>query len=100
MRGDFPRLRHRSRPGAQSRVVRGASLSHMANGTEISVRRERQQNEVADEVSAVVAVVRPILHGTLFALKQARADRFGGFDKVTLEDLAREYRAGDGDCGI
>lgn len=66
----------------------------------IDLRLELQRSAVADEVSAVIAIVRPILNGTLFALKHERVDRFGGFEKITLADLAREYRAGDGDCGI
>ena len=72
----------------------------MSDNLGLNLRLEQQQNAVADEVSAVIAVVRPILYGTVFALKQARAERLGGIDKITLEDLAREYRAGDGDCGI
>lgn len=45
-------------------------------------------------------MVRPILNGVLFSLKGARVARFGGIEKITLEDLAREYREGHGDCGI
>ncbi len=72
----------------------------MDDTARMNVRFEQQQNPVADEVSAIVAVVRPILYGTLFALMHARAERFGSFEAITLEDLARKYRAGDGDCGI
>jgi hypothetical protein len=45
-------------------------------------------------------MVRPILTATLHSLKRARLERLGGADKVTLEDLAREYREGSGDSGI
>ena len=34
------------------------------------IREQRQRNPVADEVLALTAVVRPILTGTLYALKQ------------------------------
>src|SRR5580704_10520603 len=45
-------------------------------------------------------MVRPILTATLHSLKRARTERLGGIEKVTLEDLAREYREGSGDSGI
>ena len=45
-------------------------------------------------------MARPILRSTLFALAIERVERLGGHAKVTLHDLAREYREGDGDCGI
>ncbi len=67
---------------------------------ELSVREEVQRNPIADDVSALVAVVRPILTGTLYALKGDRVARFGGHASVTLSDLAREYLPGDGDCGL
>jgi hypothetical protein len=66
----------------------------------IQLRLELQQNPVADEVSALTAVVRPILAGLLYALKKSVVVAVGGYDRVTLELLARLYRPGDGDCGI
>ncbi|HEX5365267.1 MAG TPA: hypothetical protein VFW63_01215 [Acidimicrobiales bacterium] len=66
----------------------------------LQLRAERQVNPVADEVAAVTAAVRPILQGTLFTLKRDVADAVGGYDRITLEMLARVYRQGDGDCGI
>ena len=35
----------------------------------IQLRLEFQENPVADEVSAITAVVRPILEGLLYSLK-------------------------------
>jgi hypothetical protein len=67
---------------------------------EMQLRLERQRSPVADEVSAITAVVRPILIGTLYALQQARVERFGDYPDIRITDLSREYRAGDGDCGI
>jgi hypothetical protein len=64
------------------------------------IREQRQQNPVADEVLALTAVVRPILTGTLYALKQEVVAEAGGFDGVKLLMLPRLYKAGDGDCGI
>ncbi len=69
-------------------------------GQTIQLRLETQLNRVADPVSAITAVVRPILYGTLHALQHARVERLGGYERITVADLAREYRAGDGDCGI
>ena len=67
---------------------------------EMQLRLERQRSPVADEVSAITAVARPILIGTLYALQHARVERFGDYADIRITDLAREYRAGDGDCGI
>jgi len=67
---------------------------------QLPLRIERQLNRVADPVSAVLAVAGPVLLGTLQALRQDRTARLGGLDQVTVQDLAREYRAGDGDYGI
>jgi hypothetical protein len=59
-----------------------------------------QTAEVGDPVRAKFAMVVPVLEGTLLSLSRERVARLGGNDKVTLADLAREYRAGDGDTGI
>jgi hypothetical protein len=66
----------------------------------IQVRSEIQQNPVASEVAALIAVVRPILEGLLYSLKSEAAEDAGGLDNLKLRTLARLYRAGDGDCGI
>jgi len=66
----------------------------------MQIREERQLNAVTDEVLALTAVVRPILKGVLFALKEEVVVQAGGREKITLALLARLYRAGDGDCGI
>lgn len=42
----------------------------------------------------------PVFEATLGSLAKDRADRFGGYDKVTLADLARETIEGFGDAGI
>jgi hypothetical protein len=66
----------------------------------IQLRLEFQQNPVADEVSAITAVVRPILAGLLHALKGDVVAEAGGRDGVKLKMLPRLYRPGDRDCGI
>lgn len=66
----------------------------------MEIRAQRQLNQVADEVSAITAVVRPILAGTLYALKAEVAADAGGRENLRLRQLARLRRPGDGDCGI
>lgn len=66
----------------------------------INIQIEQQQNYVADEVSALVAVVRPILQGLLFAIKRDVANEAGGIENLKLFMLPRVYRPGSGDCGI
>ncbi len=57
------------------------------------IREQRQQNRVADEVSALTAVVRPILTGTLYALKTEVVAEAGGYNGVKLLMLPRLYKA-------
>lgn len=66
----------------------------------ISVRLENQRNAVADEVSAIIAVIRPILEGVLYAIKGEVVSEVGGYENVKLRMLPRLYLPGDGDCGI
>jgi len=66
----------------------------------VQLRSEFQENPVADEVSALTAVVRPILMGTLYALKKEVVEEAGGYDAVKLHMLARLRRPGDGDAGV
>jgi hypothetical protein len=66
----------------------------------IDLRKETQQNPVADEVSALIAVVRPILTGLLFSLKTDVANEVGGHQNVKLKLLPRLRLKGDGDVGI
>lgn len=64
------------------------------------VLRAIQRDGLADAVQAKFAMSIPILEATLGSLALERADRFGGYRKVTLADLAREAREGTGDAGI
>lgn len=66
----------------------------------MQLRREIQENPVADEVAAIVAIVRPVLQGILYALKQEVVAEVGGHEKVKLFMLPRLRRPGDGDTGI
>jgi hypothetical protein len=66
----------------------------------MQIRSEEQLNPVADEVSAITAVVRPILTGVLYSLKADVVAEAGGREGVKLKMLPRLRRAGDGDTGI
>lgn len=66
----------------------------------MQLRLEFQEKPVADEVSAITAIVRPILTGILCALKTDVAQNAGGYDNLKLFMLARLRRPGDGDIGI
>lgn len=66
----------------------------------MDIRTQIQQARVGDEYSAIVAVVRPILEGLLYALKPDIVAEVGGYPQVKLKMLPRLYRPGDGDCGI
>ncbi|MGH8945017.1 MAG: hypothetical protein ACRDVL_02575 [Acidimicrobiia bacterium] len=59
-----------------------------------------QMSMIEDPVRSKFAMAVPILEATLFSLRADRIQRFGGIDRVTLQDLAREFREGDGDAGI
>jgi hypothetical protein len=67
---------------------------------ELQLRLQKQRNAVADEVSAVTAVVRPILQGILYGIKREVADESGGYEGLKLFMLARLRKPGDGDTGI
>jgi hypothetical protein len=66
----------------------------------MEIRRETQQSPVADEVSALIAVARPILVGLLWGLKADVVAEVGEREDVKLKMLPRLRRASDGDCGI
>jgi hypothetical protein len=68
--------------------------------TNLQLRLELQENPVADEVSAITAVVRPVLAGILYALKADVVREAGGYQNLKLFMLPRLRRPGDGDIGI
>lgn len=67
---------------------------------QLKLQLEFQENPVADEVSAITAVTRPILQGILQGLKKEVVEESGGVDGVKLFMLPRLRRAGDGDTGV
>lgn len=67
---------------------------------QLKLQLEFQENPVADEVSAITAVTRPILQGILQGLKKEVVEESAGVDGVKLFMLPRLRRAGDGDTGV
>ncbi|WP_426735984.1 hypothetical protein [Myxococcus faecalis] len=45
-------------------------------------------------------MVIPVLEATLHSLARDRIARLGGLERISLRDLAREFREGSGDAGI
>lgn len=67
---------------------------------QLSLQLEIQEVPVADEVSAITAVTRPILLGFLHGLKGEVLKEVGGPDGIKLFMLPRARRPGDGDVGV
>ena len=59
-----------------------------------------QQSDIHDVFRSKIAMVIPVLEATLYSLNRSPIDRLGGLQNVTLHDLAREFRQGNGDAGI
>ncbi|MFQ8432191.1 hypothetical protein [Amaricoccus sp. W119] len=66
----------------------------------MDLRREIQGNPVGAEVSALYAVVRPILAALLFSLRDEVVQDYGGHEKVLLRQLARNRNPNDGEPGV
>ncbi|SFM57296.1 hypothetical protein SAMN05421721_1111 [Ectothiorhodospira mobilis] len=68
--------------------------------TQVANYQEYQQSPVADPYSALIAIIRPIINGLLYSIKQAVVAEVGGYENVKLMMLPRLRREGDGDIGI
>jgi hypothetical protein len=66
----------------------------------LTLQTEQQIGGITDALRTSIALGLPVLKGFLFALKGDRIERLGGYEKITLYDLAREYLEGTRDCGI
>ena len=67
----------------------------------MEIREERQLNPVADEVSALVAVTRPIIAGVLQSISNEFIEAANHTrENLPLKMLGRLRKQGDGDCGI
>ena len=66
----------------------------------MKLRLQTQVNPISEEVSATIAVVRPILEGLLYGLRADVVAEVGGYRNVKIKMLPRLYRRGDGDIGL
>lgn len=66
----------------------------------MEVREERQVNPVAEDVSALIAVTRPIIAGLLHSIAEEFLVPHGGRENMRLADLGRVRKANDGDLGV
>lgn len=58
------------------------------------------ENSHKHKEKILYAMISPILFGLLVGLKREVIESCRGIDKILLRELARNYREGDGDCGI
>jgi hypothetical protein len=61
---------------------------------------EKQLNGINSEVTTLISVVRPILKGILYGIKEDVANELNGYENIKLKILPRLYRPGDGDVGV
>lgn len=66
----------------------------------MEIRQEHQLNPVADDVSALIAVTRPILIGLLHSVSEEQLEPHGGRDGIALKRVGRVRKASDGDLGV
>lgn len=66
----------------------------------MQLRQEHQNNPVADDYSALVAVTRPILAGLLHSVAAEQLEPHGGPTGIKLKHLGRARKANDGDLGV
>jgi hypothetical protein len=64
----------------------------------MEIREERQQSPVADEVTALIAVTRPIVNGVLQSIRGEMIT--GEREELPLRLLGRLRKEGDGDTGV
>lgn len=80
--------------------VRYIQRNSNETGESVEVREERQVNPVAEDVSALIAVTRPIIAGLLHSIGEEYLDAHGGRQNLRLADLGRVRKANDGDLGV
>lgn len=64
------------------------------------LREEKQLAPVAEDVSALLAVSRPIIAGLLHSIGEEFLEVHGGRAEMRLADLGRVRKASDGDLGV
>ncbi|MFD1716717.1 hypothetical protein [Georgenia deserti] len=77
-----------------------ARLGGRRQASFMEIREERQLNPVADDVSALIAVTRPIVVGLLHSIGEEYLEPHGGRGNMRLADLGRVRKGSDGDLGV
>ena len=88
------------REAAAAGLIDPYSIDRNMTQHQLDIRIEKQRSPIADDVSALFAIVRPILLGILNSLNTEVLEKAGGRNKIDLQLLGRLRRQGDGDCGI
>lgn len=74
------------------------------NKIELTPTEEIKHSSRADLIQQkkkiMFSFISPILFALLMGLKSEVVQSLNGLDKIRLRELARNYREGDGDCGI
>jgi hypothetical protein len=67
----------------------------------VEIREERQQSPVADDVTSLIAVTRPIVNGVLQSIKTEMVEAIGqDRERLPLRLLGRLRKESDGDAGV
>ncbi|GAB3061159.1 hypothetical protein [Sediminivirga luteola] len=66
----------------------------------MKVREEIQAAPVAEDVTALIAVTRPIIAGLLHSIGEEYLAVHGGRENIRLGDLGRLRKSNDGDLGV
>lgn len=81
--------------------IKGSDNILRGHDTVINISKYYKEEEISSEVTALYAVIAPILKGIVFSLKRDMLNDFDlTYDTITLAQLARVYREGSGDHGI
>jgi hypothetical protein len=64
------------------------------------LREERQKSPVAEDVSALIAVTRPVIAGLLHSVADEQLEPHGGSKRIKLMHLGRVRKTNDGDLGV
>lgn len=94
---DYP---HRPPGGQRSYRTRPLDKVATTSRGHMQLRQERQANPVADDVSALIAVTRPIVAGLLHSVSAEQLEPHGGPKGIKLGRVrAVVFGAGDGTIG-
>ena len=71
------------------KIQRGLKNMHSAAMEQLKLNLAYQRNSVANEISAMIAVIRPILRAILFGLRKEIIENVGGYSKNSFESTGK-----------